>query len=307
MCGRYLAYANVPRMCRACDVTPEQSDNPQHVCRFLSMSELDEMCMDALQLYEPNEYGLANEIDDIPEEDIKELKIAAHENLRLRSQHLHLNAFKDIWLGSNTHGLLESLPHDMMHAFQHGVLMYVIEVIMSPFNPTEKYHLDTIVDDIIVPVRSTLKTDYPRCSFTRGITNLTLLTADERVGVAFVLALVAASKPGSAMLKKAAKRIEKASKNSQRVNAEMDENGNPILVQEEGDEAEEDHVIYAERLCQLANSLQMLELLLAFHAWYKRGPPFSLHTKKEKKQVRKEQKKQSKEIYKKKHNNQKRK
>jgi len=32
----------------------------------------------------------------------------------------------------------------MMHAFLHGVLMHVVEVIMSPLNPSEKYHLDTI-------------------------------------------------------------------------------------------------------------------------------------------------------------------
>jgi len=73
---------------------------------------------------------------------------------------------------------------------------------MSPLNPTEKCWLDSIVDDLVVPVRSSLKNDYPRCSFTHGITNLTLLTADERAGVAFVLDLVAASKPGSDMLKK---------------------------------------------------------------------------------------------------------
>jgi len=52
------------------------------------------------------------------------------------------------------------------------------------------------VDDIIVPIRSSSKAQFPRCSFTRGLTNLTLLTADERAGVAFVLALVAALKPG---------------------------------------------------------------------------------------------------------------
>jgi len=67
-----------------------------------------------------------------------------------------------VWLGSNTCGLLESLPHGLMHAFLHGVLMYVInEVIMSPLNPTEKYLLDSILDDIVVPVRSSLRNDYP--------------------------------------------------------------------------------------------------------------------------------------------------
>jgi len=125
---------------------------------------------------------------------------------------MHLNEFKDIWLGSNTYGLLESLPHDMMHAFLQGVLMYVIEVTMSPLTPTEKYKLDSIVDEIVVPVRSSLKKDYIRCSFTCRITNLTLLTADERAGVAFVLALVATSKPGSDMLKKLQKEFRKPGK-----------------------------------------------------------------------------------------------
>jgi len=59
-------------------------------------------------------------------------RLEANENLRLLSQHMHINAFHEVWLGSNTNGFLESLPHDMMHAFLHGVMMYVIEVIMSP-------------------------------------------------------------------------------------------------------------------------------------------------------------------------------
>ena len=100
----------------------------------------------------------------------------------------------------------------MMHASLHGVLMYVIEVIMSPLTPTEKYKLDGIVDDIVVQVRSTLKKDYPRCSFTCGITNLTLLTADERAGVAFVLALVAAQNQVQICLKKLQKEFKKPGK-----------------------------------------------------------------------------------------------
>jgi len=130
-------------------------------------------------------------------------------------QHMHINAFHDVWLGSNTYGLLESLLHDMMHAFPHGVLMYVIEVIISPMNPSEKYELDKIVDQIVVPVRSTLRKDYPRCSFTCGITNLTLVIADEKAEVAFVLALVAASKPSSYMLTKQLPELKKVMKKAE--------------------------------------------------------------------------------------------
>ena len=131
-----------------------------------------------------------------------------------------------------------------------------------------------------------MKKDFPRCSFTCGITNLSLLTADERAGVAFVIALVAASKPGSTMLKKAAKRIKRARKRGEKVNAEVDENGNAIIDGND-DEGEDTEVIYADTLCQPENMLEMLEMLLAFHAWYKRGHPFSLKTITKKEEVMK--------------------
>ena len=63
MCGRYLAYANVPRICRACDVTPEESDDPYHECRFLSMSDLNAKSRLALGLYKPKEYGLELQLE----------------------------------------------------------------------------------------------------------------------------------------------------------------------------------------------------------------------------------------------------
>jgi len=97
--------------------------------------------------------------------------------------------------------------------------------------------LDKLVDKIVVPVKSSLKKDYQRCSFTCGITNLSLLTADEKAGVTFVLALVAASKPGSELFKKAATRIEKAIERKQKVNLEEDEDGN--VIEEEDDESED--------------------------------------------------------------------
>jgi len=82
MCGSYLAYANVPRMCRACDVQPKQIDNPYHVCKFLSMPDINTKCRVALGIYKPEEYGLGTELDGLTEYDIKELKVEAHNSLK---------------------------------------------------------------------------------------------------------------------------------------------------------------------------------------------------------------------------------
>lgn len=281
MCGRYLAYANIPRLCRACNVTPEESEDPSHVCNYLFMQQINQKCKEAMKVFFPNNYDNNEDILSMTKEQLKQKQQTKQQELQALSQHIHCNTFENVWLGSNKYGLLESLPHDMMHAFLHGVLMYVLEVIMSPLNPSEKFKLDVIVDKIIVPVRSTYKAQFPRCSFTRGITNLTLLTADERAGVAFVLALVAASKPGSDLLAKAAARIESAAKRGEKVNAEMDDDGN-LLEEIDIGEDDEEEIVVADSLCQPKNMLEMLELLLAFHAWYQRGHPFSLQDDKEK-------------------------
>jgi len=118
---------------------------------------------------------------------------------------------------------------------------------MSPVNLTKKYLLDTIVDDVMLPVRLSLRNDYPRCSFTCGITNLTLLIVDERSGVAFVLILVAISKPGSDMLYKTSQRIENAWKRGQTVNVKVDDFGNTITNDDDEDGSEDEDVIAESR------------------------------------------------------------
>ena len=93
LCGRYLGYANVPRICRACDVTPEESDNPYHECRFLSMADINAKSRLALDLYKPEEYGLGT-VEDMSEVELNVLKIEVHNNLKKLSQHMHINAFR---------------------------------------------------------------------------------------------------------------------------------------------------------------------------------------------------------------------
>jgi len=65
-----------------------------------------------------------------------------------------------------------------------------------------------------------------------------------------------------------------------RANIELDEEDNED-VSEIG-EVDDDEIVVADSLCKPKNMLEMLELLLAFHAWYKRGHPFSLKNEEEK-------------------------
>ena len=81
---------------------------------------------------------------------------------------------------------------------------------------------------------------------------------------------MAASKPGSDLLKKAATRIEKAIERKQKVIHEVDEDGN--VIEDSGNESENNsEVVYTESFCQPEIILKMLEKWLDFHAWYKNG------------------------------------
>jgi len=66
------------------------------------------------------------------------------------------------------------------------------------------------------------------------------------------------------------------------VNAEVDDLGNSITNDDE-ENGPEVEVIIAESFCEPTKILYMLELMLAFHAWYKKGHQLCLKTPKDKK------------------------
>jgi len=74
MCGRYLAYANVPRIRRACDVTSEECDDPNHKCKYISMSDVHDLCLAGMQLYKPEEYGIGIDLGNFTENGVKEVR-----------------------------------------------------------------------------------------------------------------------------------------------------------------------------------------------------------------------------------------
>jgi len=49
------------------------------------------------------------------------------------SAHMHESAFCSIWFGANPHGIHGVTPTDLMHAFLHGIVLYVIKILLSQF------------------------------------------------------------------------------------------------------------------------------------------------------------------------------
>jgi hypothetical protein len=89
-----------------------------------------------------------------------------------------------------------------MHAFEEGLVPYLLEVIIDPLPDSAKKLLDTLVETLFAKSsnRSTQRSLYPRISFSGGYSSLTQLSADEKVGKLFALAIVAETPVGRKIL-----------------------------------------------------------------------------------------------------------
>ncbi len=142
MCGRFLGYSQVHQLSRVCNVSFANSDNPHYNCERISMYYLQRKSNKALKLFGLKEFQVNDAIP--PENTIKKLQQSVKSELSHLSHHMHNSAFCKIWFGSNPNGITSATPTDLMHAYCHGVLVYIIKIILAPLNNEEKKELDTI-------------------------------------------------------------------------------------------------------------------------------------------------------------------
>ncbi len=108
--------------------------------------------------------------------------------------------------------------------------------------------------------------------FSKGITNLTLLTASEWVGVAFLLSMVTISSRGQLFWSEVNKRLQPTGETvftKQGIH-------HKYQIPEQNRYGVNDEVPSGV-ICDAMDILYVLEMNLAFFAWYKRGEPFPVN------------------------------
>jgi len=191
MCGRFLGNSQVNRLSRVCNVSFTDSDDPHCNCEHISMHFLQRKSNKALKLFGLKEFTDNDRVP--PPNTIKKLQMNVKAELSQLSHHMHNSSYRKVWFGSNHEGITSATPTDLMHAYCHGILVYVIKILIAPLNNQEKNELDKITIDMFRYLKSNQKNEFPRYMFSKGITNLTLLMASEWVGVAFLLSMVTIS------------------------------------------------------------------------------------------------------------------
>jgi Plavaka transposase len=163
LCGRYGTHGKgIQRHSRACNVDHTNLDNPNVNCTFLA----------------------ANEIADI----------ARNPNAAIRkrwSQHQLNNVFDFVPMADPVRGIYGATPVETMHAFRKGMIEVVTFLVLDNVPPSKLAALDALAIRFHKSHRQTIRKTFPATDFSQGITNLSKISAAERLGLVFLFVILA--------------------------------------------------------------------------------------------------------------------
>ena len=172
LCGRFGPHTpQIQRHCRACTVEYDGLDDPNAVCRYLSAFEMR-------QIAQSNNEMLRKEY----------------------SQHHLINVFDSVPLADPQRGIFGATPTETMHAYRKGMIEVVTLLVLKNVPATKKASLDAIAVHFHKTHRQTYRKKYPATDFSNGITNLTKISASERLGLVFLFVILAQYDEGWAIL-----------------------------------------------------------------------------------------------------------
>lgn len=176
--GRYKTHKDdVGRIHRMCDCPPSHAANTKHRCRIIDQRKIME---------------LLENVHRSRRSKIKLAKIAQHECN---------NAFFKADFGfDKRHGVFAAQPPCLMHVVSEGIAPYLIELFMDMLTQSQKSRLDSLVSPWLRGFRQTSRSYYPTANFVKGVSGMAHVTADEKIGIVFTLALASASRTGSRII-----------------------------------------------------------------------------------------------------------
>lgn len=167
ICGRYQQGKG--RVHRGCDCPLDKADDTEYKCNLLVSETMRRLVND------PNS-----------DQQLKEL-----------SQHRCELSFFKADFGECLHGVFDAQPPCLMHVLSEGIVEYVCSLFLGLTTKTQHSEIDKYVYPWLRGNRQSIRNEYPPAHFVRGVTKMSLVTADEKIGILFVLAMVAASDMGS--------------------------------------------------------------------------------------------------------------
>jgi hypothetical protein len=171
LCGMYNG-SKAAKISRGCDCSFLDADNPDIICKSITIAEVKSVMNDP-------------------------------EKQKLISHHGINNAFHDLDFGAERErGVHYCTPVDCMHQTRLGLAKYILIGYFATMGQAGLWRTDRALTAIARLMRQSGRIRYPRSDFTKGFTNLKLMTAQEYIGGLFCLSLLFATQFGRTMFKK---------------------------------------------------------------------------------------------------------
>ena len=162
LCGRYGVHTpGIRRHCRSCNVNYDDLENFNVRCSFLTASSMDNIA-----------------------------KCGNKETRKQWSQHEVDNAFNRVVFADPDRGIFGATPVETMHAFRKGVVEYVTKFVLENVPASKKAAFDDLAIGFHKSHRQAHRKAYPSTDFSNGVTNLTMITASERLGLVFLFVIL---------------------------------------------------------------------------------------------------------------------
>jgi predicted RNase H-like HicB family nuclease len=212
VCCRTGATFNTGRIHRGCMCSSLHADDPTVDCEWIDprlVTVISKYCHNR-KLNNPDlnlvidSLGTEKEKEEAKKYLIRQGKIATNICNRVLSMHPVLNAFRHLDFGANLYGIFRAALDDTLHFSEAGFFHYLIQIIYDPMHPKESQRVDILIESHLgkQTLRSSCRDQYPRINFTRGFSQLTLLTHSEKVGVILATLVLLHTETGRSTLDK---------------------------------------------------------------------------------------------------------
>ena len=175
LCSRWsYRGAACKRLCRTCDVSTMESSNTRYYCNRIKVADIR-------HLYETQNY----------------------QALTALAQRPHYNCLYDIDCGKDPYGVFSMVHTEGLHALETGLIQRMVEVLFDDLKQDSvRAELDSLVKKLNDHPNQHGYKVFPRLRWTDGVSKLTMLTGDQRVGKMFAILLVALTAEGEAFFTK---------------------------------------------------------------------------------------------------------
>ena len=292
--GRYGAYSKTKRIHPMCVVPQSQADDHEFNCQacWVNQKVMEDKLL-ASGVVKPGDQGITDAVSPTNRTVTTTAQKQAEEWLKNNSQNLVWPAFFDVWFGGVERGLYRCNPEDMMHAFKEGILSKSLKVFVLPYPDSQKAKIDAFALNVFDGLRSTEKKRvFPRFSLAHGITNMTLNTAEEWVGLALILYIVTLTHEGKELLEYRFPGVDADGKvrakqgrgKKRKRTAKAKDRNMPTTCDQLMSSRADDVDLGNDEEPQLADPSalppepdhfrQLLETYLCFYAWFTKGDPY---------------------------------